>query len=96
MSGGGLGKPMSVQTEIPIPAQPTRITLHKARVMRDQLEKQLAVERPHFAPEVTAIALQFRDADNIYRAVRHSFYRKRTLDQLRTIGRFIAALERKR
>jgi hypothetical protein len=86
---------MNEQAEIPIPTQPARITLHRARVMRDILEKRLSVERPALATDVTAIALQFNGADDTYREVRRSFYRKRSLDQLRTLGRFIAALERK-
>jgi divalent metal cation (Fe/Co/Zn/Cd) transporter len=96
VSGGGKSKTVAVQTEIPIPTQPLRITLHKARAIRDQLEKQLQKERPNLATDVTAIALQFRGAEVIYRSIRPSFYRKRTLDQLRTLGCFIAALERKR
>lgn len=83
------------QTEIPIPRQPARITLHRARVMRDILEKSLSSERPHLATDVTAVALQFNGADETYRAIRHRFYRKRSLDQLRTLARFVAALERK-
>jgi hypothetical protein len=86
---------MNEQAEIPIPTQPARITLHRARVMRDILEKQLSIERPQHATAVTAIALQFNGADETYRQIRPGFYRKRTLDQLRTLGRFIAALERK-
>jgi hypothetical protein len=86
---------MNEQAEIPIPAQPPRITLHRARVMRDVLEKSLSVERPALASDVTAVALQFNGADNTYRKIRWQFYRKRSLDQLRTLGRFIAALEQK-
>jgi hypothetical protein len=83
------------QTEIPVPTQPARITLHRARAMRDTLEKALSAERPAHATDVTAVALQFNGAFEIYRRIRPSFYRKRTLDALHELGCFIAALERK-
>jgi hypothetical protein len=83
------------QTEIPIPAQPARITLHRARAMRDTLEKALSIERPAHAEDVTAVALQFQGAFEVYRRIRPSFYRKRTLDALHELGCFIAALEQK-
>ena len=76
--------------------QPRRVSLGHARFLRDQLEKRLQLERPQLATDVTAIALQFRGAYEIYRRVRASFYRKRSLDQLHALGCFIAALERKR
>lgn len=82
--------------EISIPAQPPRFTLGRARAMRDVLEKQLSQERPLLAPDVTAIALQFRGAYQIYRKIRPSFYRKRTLDHLHVVACFIRALEGKR
>lgn len=94
-SGGGATPQMS-QVEIPIPAQPPRITLGAARAMRDSLEKQLAGEKPRLADQVTAIALQFSGAYSIYRRIRREFYRKRSLDALHTVSCFISALERKR
>lgn len=83
------------QVEIPIPAQPPRITLGAARAMRDSLEKQLAREEPDLATEVTEIALQFNGAYSTYRRIRKCFYRKRSLDALHVVACFISALERK-
>jgi hypothetical protein len=85
-----------VQVEIPIPSQPARVTLHRARVIRDQLERELHHERPAHATAVTQIALRFDGADKAYREIRPSFYRRRKLDQLHIVACFIAALERKR
>jgi hypothetical protein len=84
------------QVEILVPPQPPRITLALARLMRDQIEKLLAKERPTMATEITKIALCSNGAEKIYRKVRPSFYRKRSVDRLRDLGRFVHALESRR
>jgi hypothetical protein len=62
------------QLEIEIPIQPPRVTLHRARALRDELEQRLkerndrALINNHnsVATGITAIAMQFPRADVIF------------------------------
>jgi hypothetical protein len=83
------------QMEIVVPAQSPRVTLGQARVLRDQLEKKLTEERPMLGTDITAVALRFRGADEIYRKIRPTFYHKRRLDSLYELSCFINAIEAK-
>lgn len=99
-----------MQTEIEVPIQPARVTLHRARALRDELEKRLQERNafrfgPDVKSDITAVALRFADADLIFHSL-HSgwdlktneplnFIGKRALEQLNELGQFIAALERK-
>lgn len=93
-----------MQLEIEIPLQPPRVTLHRARALRDELIKKLSERNPDHATEVNAIALRFQGVDRIYHAL-HSgfdvkdgpvtFIGKKALFQLREVALFIARLEQK-
>ncbi len=80
------------QIEIPIPEQPRRVTLGRARAIRNELEKYLAEERPQYATDITAVAMRFEGADQTYRKIRHDFYRRRRLDELPGFVRVLATI----
>jgi hypothetical protein len=70
-----------MQIEIEIPIQPRRMTLHKARALRDALERALKDRndralngsRHEVVVAITAVALRFVDADMIFHSLHSGF-----------------------
>ena len=105
MSGGG-GNPPSdlMQTEIEIPIQPPRVTLHRARAMRDELRRNLTASNGCYAGEIEALSYanlperKFHALhsgwDLINGSVEPIRY-KRAFVQLRELATFIRLLESK-
>jgi hypothetical protein len=93
-----------MQTEIEIPIQPPRVTLHRARAMRDELRRNLALSNERYADEIKALAF-CNLPERKFHALHCGYeiaigpvepiHGKREFVMLHEIARFVAALERK-